>query len=176
MKRDSTIIAVTSGKGGVGKSVVAVNLAEALAAAGFAVALVDADLGQGACAVLTNEASVRVYTNLIMQNDAEVGNAAGSLFAGELAVDQSDFQEAESGLFYHDEVVGEGIPVLGDLGITEMGDYVFRGGLPEEAVIPFAVNEAHAILESDVFVNPEVIVSATIRGFEADGQQLDFTA
>lgn len=56
MKRDSTILAVTSGKGGAGKSVVAVNLAEALAAAGHAVALVDADLGQGACAVLTNEA------------------------------------------------------------------------------------------------------------------------
>ncbi len=55
MKTDSTIIAVASGKGGVGKSVVAVNLAETLAAEGRSVALVDADLGQGACAVLLNE-------------------------------------------------------------------------------------------------------------------------
>lgn len=55
MKRDSTIIAVTGGKGGVGKSVVAVNLAETLAAHGHRVALVDADAGQGACALLMNE-------------------------------------------------------------------------------------------------------------------------
>ncbi len=55
MTRRARIIAVTSGKGGVGKSIVAVNLAEALAAEHYAVALVDADLGQGACAVLLNE-------------------------------------------------------------------------------------------------------------------------
>ena len=55
MKRDSTILALASGKGGVGKSVVAVNLAEALARAGHRVALVDADFGQGACPVLLNE-------------------------------------------------------------------------------------------------------------------------
>lgn len=56
MKRTSTLLAITSGKGGVGKSVVAVNLAEALAQAGHSVALIDVDLGQGACAALLNEA------------------------------------------------------------------------------------------------------------------------
>ncbi len=50
-----TTLAVVSGKGGVGKSVVSVNLAETLAAQGHRVALLDADLGQGACAVLVNE-------------------------------------------------------------------------------------------------------------------------
>ena len=49
------VLAVVSGKGGVGKSTLAVNLAEALADAGRTVALLDADLGQGSCATLMNE-------------------------------------------------------------------------------------------------------------------------
>ncbi len=55
MKRDSTILAIASGKGGVGKSVLAVNLAETLLAEGHPTALVDVDFGQGACSVLLNE-------------------------------------------------------------------------------------------------------------------------
>ena len=49
-------LAVVSGKGGVGKSLTTVNLAETLAAGGRRVALFDADLGQSACPVLLNEA------------------------------------------------------------------------------------------------------------------------
>ena len=49
------ILAVVSGKGGVGKSTLAVNLAEALAGDGRRVALFDADLGQSSCATLMNE-------------------------------------------------------------------------------------------------------------------------
>lgn len=49
------IISIVSGKGGVGKSVIAVNLSEAFARLGRAVALVDVDMGQSACATLLNE-------------------------------------------------------------------------------------------------------------------------
>lgn len=55
MKSTSTIFTVTGGKGGIGKSLVAVNLAETLAADGHRVALLDADLHLGACALLLNE-------------------------------------------------------------------------------------------------------------------------
>lgn len=55
MRRTSTILAVASGKGGVGKSVISVNLAETLARDGYRVALLDADMAQGACTVLMNE-------------------------------------------------------------------------------------------------------------------------
>ncbi len=65
MKRDSTVLAVVSGKGGVGKSVVAVNLAETLAADGRRVAIVDADFGQSACSVLLNETPAASIVDLL---------------------------------------------------------------------------------------------------------------
>jgi flagellar biosynthesis protein FlhG len=50
----ATVIAVTSGKGGVGKSNISVNLAIQLAAAGRDVVLLDADLGLANADVLCN--------------------------------------------------------------------------------------------------------------------------
>ncbi len=52
--RRATVIAITSGKGGVGKSNVAVNLAIKLSAAGKEVVLLDADLGLANADVLCN--------------------------------------------------------------------------------------------------------------------------
>lgn len=53
-RRRATVIAVTSGKGGVGKSNVAVNLAIQLARVGKSVVLLDADLGLANADVLCN--------------------------------------------------------------------------------------------------------------------------
>src|SRR3989454_9899564 len=50
----ASVIAVTSGKGGVGKSNIAVNLAVQLASAGKHVVLLDADLGLANADVLCN--------------------------------------------------------------------------------------------------------------------------
>src|SRR5512146_482623 len=50
----ASVIAVTSGKGGVGKSNIAVNLAIKFAAAGKDVVLLDADLGLANADVLCN--------------------------------------------------------------------------------------------------------------------------
>jgi flagellar biosynthesis protein FlhG len=58
------VIAVVSGKGGVGKSVVAVNLAERIAASGERVALIDTDLAQGACSILLNETPAASLTDV----------------------------------------------------------------------------------------------------------------
>src|SRR5580765_6426131 len=53
-RRRASVIAVTSGKGGVGKSNISVNLAIQLAAAGKRVVLLDADLGLANADVLCN--------------------------------------------------------------------------------------------------------------------------
>jgi len=55
MEVTSNILAFASGKGGVGKSVVSTNLAEALVREEHRVALVDADVGQSDAPVLLNE-------------------------------------------------------------------------------------------------------------------------
>src|SRR5579862_1494450 len=53
-RRRASVIAITSGKGGVGKSNVAVNLAIQLSSAGKEVVLLDADLGLANADVLCN--------------------------------------------------------------------------------------------------------------------------
>lgn len=74
MKRDSTVIAIVSGKGGVGKSVTTVNLAETLRAAGQSTAILDADLGQGACSILLNETPNASLLE-VARNEAHVEDA-----------------------------------------------------------------------------------------------------
>ncbi len=71
----STVWAITSGKGGVGKSIVAVNLAEALAASGVTVALLDVDFGQSACPVLMNESPGATVADVVQQT-AMIDDAA----------------------------------------------------------------------------------------------------
>ena len=66
MNQQTTTLAISSGKGGVGKSIVAVNMAETLSNMGYRVALIDLDFGQGDCSVLLNEhpkASILEFTH-----------------------------------------------------------------------------------------------------------------
>lgn len=81
MKRTSTTLAIASGKGGVGKSVVAVNLAETLTRHGHSVALIDADVGQGACSVLLNEDPPHTVADLV-RLDADVDDVGHETVAG----------------------------------------------------------------------------------------------
>ncbi len=102
MKRESTIIAITSGKGGVGKSVVAVNLAETLASEGHRVALVDVDLGQGACALLLNEtpaASVMDVLRHTARTPQVLHQTAGGLTLVQVAAEAGEAAGRERALY-----------------------------------------------------------------------------
>ncbi len=102
MKLQSTTPAITSGKGGVGKSIVSVNLAETLVEMGYRVALLDVDFGQGACALLLNEspdASVLNYAQHTALKEQVVHHTSTGLTLLQGALDPSQVSSNLHALF-----------------------------------------------------------------------------
>jgi len=60
------VMAITSGKGGVGKSIIALGLAHVLAQKGMRVLLVDADIGLGNLHILTNAVPIFTLEDLLL--------------------------------------------------------------------------------------------------------------
>ncbi|MGC9454762.1 MAG: MinD/ParA family protein [Phycisphaerae bacterium] len=79
--REASTIAVTSGKGGVGKSNIALNLSILLSAAGNRVALVDADLGLGNLDVLM-DMGVRANVSHVIAGRRRLGEVIVDLPCG----------------------------------------------------------------------------------------------
>lgn len=102
MQHTTTILAVISGKGGVGKSMMAVNLAEVLARDEHVVALIDADHGQSACPVLMNEQpehTVFDYSRRGTTLDQVLHRTAGNLTLAVSALERPRAGEQETALF-----------------------------------------------------------------------------
>lgn len=102
MRRSSSVLSVASGKGGVGKSVVSVNLADTLARNGYRVALLDADVGQGACELMLNEVpgpSLADVASRIVNLEEACRKTESGLTLVEAARDHSDLPVNTSRLF-----------------------------------------------------------------------------
>jgi len=88
------IISTASGKGGVGKSISAVNIAEQIKNMGFKTAIIDADLGFSNCSTLLNEfAPGSVYD--VMQGNCGVSDILLTTKSGITLVTGSDEPDAE---------------------------------------------------------------------------------
>ena len=89
MEVTSNILAFASGKGGVGKSVVTANLAEALVREGERVALIDADFGQSASPVLLNETPTMTVLEAVRE-ESPLSNVLHETEAGVTLVQAAD--------------------------------------------------------------------------------------
>ena len=69
IKKSTHFIAITSGKGGVGKSTVSANLANLLASSGYKIVLFDADIGLANLDVLLN---VKINKNMLGDNSPSI--------------------------------------------------------------------------------------------------------
>src|SRR5256714_5301836 len=159
-RRRATVIAITSGKGGVGKSNISVNLAIKLAEAGKHVVLLDADLGLANADVLCN---IEVPFNLAhvigRKKDLKevmvrapggfhlIGGASGLARMADLTdEDRQRLVDALVPLEYQTDIIlidtGAGIsPNV--LSFTRAADHVLVVTTPE----PTAITDAYAVVK-----------------------------
>jgi flagellar biosynthesis protein FlhG len=157
-KRRATVIAVTSGKGGVGKSNISVNLAIKFAESGKRVALLDADLGLANADVLCNVdlpwnlshviAKKRSLTDVVVEAPGGfhlIGGASGLAKMADLTdFDRQHVTDAMAELEENYDVVildtGAGIN-SNVLCFTRAADHVLIVTTPE----PTAITDAYAV-------------------------------
>lgn len=97
--QDTSVFAVASGKGGVGKTTTVVNLGAALAEAGFEVAIVDVDLGMANLGAFVGLTEPRATIHDVLAGDATLEAASyttGGLTVVPGSTDLDSFASAET--------------------------------------------------------------------------------
>ncbi len=174
--RNTRTIAVTSGKGGVGKSNVALNLSILLASAGNKVALVDADLGLANLDLLANVdvranlshviAGTRKLTDVIIDLPCGIQFVPGASGLAKLA-DLSEFErthllteltalEADNDVIIVDTGAGIGPDVLRLAGSADTALIVT---VPE----PTAITDGYAMIKLLTRHAPEAQLSVLVN-------------
>jgi flagellar biosynthesis protein FlhG len=163
MPTRAKLLTVTSGKGGVGKTVTSINLGMCLAAAGKRVVLVDADLGLANCDVLLGlncrynlhhvltgqvpleAAMVTVPAGLqVVVGGSGVGNLADlSEFERHRLVDVLSDLQTQADLVIFDTSAGIGQNVMT---FVDLADLVLVVTTPE----PAAITDAYAMIKTTV--------------------------
>lgn len=158
--RTASVVAITSGKGGVGKSNIAVNLAIRLASAGKDVVLFDADLGLANADVLCNLDLPYNLSHVISQRRVLqevmvkapggfrlIGGASGLARMADLTdadrqrlVDSLDQVEQQADFLVIDTGAGISPNVLS---FTRAADHVLVVTTPE----PTAITDAYAVIK-----------------------------
>lgn len=179
----ATVIAVTSGKGGVGKSNIAVNLAIKLASAGKRVVLLDADLGLANADVLCN---IDLPSNLshVISRKRElsevmvdgpggfklIGGASGLARMADLSdIDRQRLVsalaevEAQSDIILIDTGAGISPNVLS---FTRCADQVLVVTTPE----PTAITDAYAVIKVISRDAPERSLSLLVNQVRVQGE------
>jgi flagellar biosynthesis protein FlhG len=181
-QRRASVIAITSGKGGVGKSNVAVNLAIKLASAGKTVVLLDADLGLANADVLCNIDLPHNLSAVIARKKelhevlvkapggfSLIGGASGLARMADLTdADRQRIVRALAELESLADIIlidtGAGIsPNV--LSFTRAADHVLVVTTPE----PTAITDAYAVvkvLHKDASAPPGALAAATAEGGE----------
>ncbi len=184
------ILYVTGGKGGVGKTVLCVNLCAALARRGARVLLVDLDLGAADADVLMRHTSMRGLLD-VLEEDATLAECAGRTVQGfdfvagvsgerEWAVLGDDVRARlvralRDAARDYDLVVLDGSPGIGAdvLALAAEADSVLLVTTPE----PTALTDAYALLKAlhersealdPEIPTPEVVVNRALDLSEAE--------
>ena len=186
-----SVIAVTSGKGGVGKSCIALNLAIALARRGRRTLLVDADFGLGSSALLTgNTAEYSIEDVLLGRTQAAVaaisgpdglqmlvassaGDNAGwqlGIGAGEVRADLSEYEAG-----FERVVVDTGAGLAAKtVDSAVASDRVLLVATPEPAAIADAYATMKALLGLRIELPVHLLVNMAESRREADDLQEKF--
>jgi len=172
---DEHVFAVASGKGGVGKTTTAVNVATAIAGGGFRVAVVDADLGMANMSALVSLEPTDATLHDVLAGEAAVESATYEVARGIFAVPSGD------DLDDYAQTDARGLEdVLADL--RGRYDYVFLdvgAGISHETVLPLGLADGVILIatpEPAAISNVEKTIDLVERsGGEVEGLVLTRT-
>jgi septum site-determining protein MinD len=139
-----TVLAVASGKGGVGKTTTTVNLGTALATAGHRTVVVDADMGMANLAGFVSLGTDDATLHEVLAGDAPVKEATYRLTEGLFAVPSAPQLERYS------QTDTEGLAVVVDT-LQQAFDYVLLdvgAGVSHETVLPLGLADGVVLVST----------------------------